>query len=86
MEVTDYHSFIKSCKVEKFCSSLFEKTRQVDISGFQMFQKCARWTLPDVNINTKPHDKNYQCSIFNRNLRSWIDNIKRNPLDAVYRK
>jgi len=68
MEVTDDHSSIKSCKVEKFCSLVFVETRQVGISGFQMFQKCARWTLPDINFNTKQHNKIYRCSIFKRNI------------------
>lgn len=86
MEVTGDHSSIKFCKVEKFCSSIFVETRQVNISEFQTVQKCARWPLPDININTKLHDKNYRCSIFNRNFPSWVSNINRNPLDAVYRK
>jgi len=86
MEVTDDHSSNKPCEVEKFCSLVFVETRQVGISGFQMFQKCARWTIPDININTKPHDKNYRCSIFNRNFLSGIGNINRNPLDTVCRK
>lgn len=42
MDVTEDHSSIKPCKVEKFCSLIFVETRQVGINGFQMFHKCAR--------------------------------------------